>query len=153
MRYFRIFLTFLLLPAFAPASKAQMVQDPTSWTYEVKKKGINQYDLIFHLKLQPGWHIWSMNPGGDGFQYPPAFKINPAAGVKLLGKVTEKGKPVTTTMEGIDGKVTYYSGGVDFVQTVQASGGAKISGKHEYQVCNDQMCLPPKKKSFEFVIQ
>lgn len=153
MHYFRTFLALLSLLVLAPEARAQLVQDPTTWTYEVKKKGNNQYDLVFHLKLQHGWHIWSQKPGGDGYQLPPVFNIPATSGVKLIGKVAEKGKATTTTMEGIDGKVTYFSDQVDFIQTVQVNGKAKISGKHEYQVCNDQVCLPPKKKAFEFVIQ
>lgn len=137
----------------ASKAQAQLVKDPTTWTYEVKKKAGNQYDLIFHLKLDQGWHIWSLKPGGDGYQLPPKFSITPANGLKLIGKVTEKGKPVTTIMEGIDGKVTYFSNQVDFIQTVQVNGVVKVTGKHEYQVCNDNTCLPPKKKSFEFVIR
>ena len=44
-----------------------MIADPTTWTYEVKKMSANEYQLIFHVSLKEGWHIWSLKPGGDGY--------------------------------------------------------------------------------------
>jgi len=132
--------------------KAQ-VQDPATWTYEVKKKSATEYDLVFHLRLQAGFHIWALNPGGDGLQIVPSFTLDKNADLELVGKVHEKGKKTTTTMEGIDGKVNYFSGTVDYVQTVKVKKPLKVTGKHEYQVCNDVMCLPPRDKKFEFDVK
>jgi thiol:disulfide interchange protein DsbD len=132
---------------------AQMIKDPTTWTYEVKKKGGDKYDLIFHLKIQEKWHIWSLHPGGDGYEIAPSFTFNNNPKLKLDGEVTEKGTPVTTVMEGVDGKVTYFSGNVDYTQSVTLNGQGKIFGKLTYQVCNDVMCLPPKDKEFTFVVK
>jgi len=150
----RTALVMMALLLMVKPGRAQMVQDPTSWSYEVKKKSGNTYELIFHLKLQKDWHIWAMKPGGDGFQVAPSFKFDKVTGVQAKGAPVEKGKPVTTVMEGIDGKVTYFADGVDYVQTVVVTGkGVKITGKHEYQVCNDHLCLPPKNKKFVFEIK
>ena len=130
-----------------------MTPDPTSWSYEVKKKGVGQYDLVFHLKLEEKWHIWSLKPGGDGYEIPPSFKLDKITGIKTIGPVKETGKAITEKMEGVDGAVTFFSGQVDYVQTISAAGKTKITGSHEYQVCNDKMCLPPKTKKFEVEIK
>ncbi len=145
----------LLVPVLLVAYglKAQMTEDPTTWKYELKKKSGNEYQLIFHMDIKPGWHIWSLHPGGDGYEIAPSFKIDKNPNVKLKGTVTEKGKATTTSMDGIDGKVTYYSGKVDYIQEVVVTGKTKITGKHEYQVCNDRLCLPPKDKDFSFEIK
>ncbi|MBX2907016.1 MAG: hypothetical protein KF744_13310 [Taibaiella sp.] len=128
--------------------------DPTTWTYEVKKKGANEYQLIAHLSLKMGWHIWSLKPGGDGFQIVPAFVFDKNAAVELKGEMTEKGHATTTTMEGVDGKVTYLSGQVDYIQNVKVKGkGVKVTGKHTYQVCDDKSCLAPVDKDFVFEIK
>lgn len=134
-------------------AKGQMIEDPTNWKYEVKKKSATEYQLVFHLDLKQGWHIWSIKPGGDGYQIVPSFKLDNNAKAKVKGKATEKGKSTTTKMEGIEGKVTYLSGKIDYVQNVTVTGPCKITGKHEYQVCNDKMCLPPKEKEFSFDIK
>jgi Disulphide bond corrector protein DsbC len=152
MKILKYFLVLIAATVSMP-SFAQMIEDPTTWTYEVKKKTGNDYQLVFHLVLKSPWHIYSLKPGGDGYEIAPSFTFDKNTNLKLKGKLTEKGKPTTTAMDGIDGKVTYFSGTVDYVQDVTVTGKTKISGKHEYQVCNDKLCLPPKTKDFSFEIK
>jgi len=146
-----VFIVAVMFLAFA--GNAQITKDPTTWTIEAKKTGATSYDIVFHLGLKADWHIWSLKPGGDGFQLPPEFKLDKNAKVKLVGKVKEKGKIIKKTMEGVDGIVNYYSGNVDYVQSVTATGVPKITGSYRYQVCTDQMCLPPKTKKFEVTLK
>lgn len=129
-----------------------MIKDPTNWSYEVKKKNATEYELVFHLNLEGDWHIWSVKPGGDGMQIAPTFKFDKNATVQVKGMVKELGKAKTETIDGIDGAVTSLSGKVDYVQMINVKGKTKITGSHEYQVCNESVCLPPKTKKFEFVI-
>lgn len=132
--------------------KAQIIQDPTTWTFEVKKKTGNDYELIFHLKLKEEWHIWSFEPGGDGLQISPSFKFDKNPNIVLKGKPKEIGKKITETIDGVDGAVNMFKNKVDYVQLVTVKANGKITGKHEYQVCNESMCLPPKTKPFSFEI-
>lgn len=140
------------LVAFSGPASAQ-IKDPTTWTYEVKKNGADKYDLIFHLSLEEKWHVWAMKPGGDGSLIPLSFSFDKNPDVKLIGGVKESGKGVTTNNDILGGNVTYHIGKVDFTQTISAKGKAKITGKYEYQACNEELCLPPKEKKFEFVIK
>jgi len=142
---------------FAGTANAQVGQqdansDPTTWSYEVKKTGANDYELVFHVTLTDGWHIFSQTPG-DELLIPPSFTFTENKSIRLVGKPEERGTLKTERMEGIDNPINYYEGTADFVQKVQVKGDAIISGEHEYQVCNDRMCLPPKTKNFEFVIK
>ena len=146
----KYFLIVLGLFCFSVASFAQNTEDPASWQFEIKKKSAKEYQLIFHLELAKGWHIWSLHPGGDGYEIAPTFTFRKNPHVKLKGKIAEKGAPTTTKMEGIDGKVTYLSGKVDYTQEITVTGTTQIMGKFTYQVCNDRMCLPPKEKEFKF---
>lgn len=143
----------VMLFAAYTSAWGQMIEDPATWTYEAKKKSANEYELVFHLSLKEGWHIWSLHPGGDGYQVPPGFSFDRVSNVTLKGNVTEKGKATTTVMDGIEGKVTFFSKKVDYIQLVQVAGKAVIKGKNSYQVCNDRMCLPPKSKEFVFNIK
>ena len=147
----RLFIVFLTL-MFSGEAFSQMVADPTTWTYSVKKVSATEYKLVFHVTLTDGWHIFSQKPG-DEFLIPPSFTLGKSKNVTFVGKVQEIGKLKTERMEGIDNPINYYEGSVEFIQMVKVSGKGKISGEHEYQVCNDKMCLPPKTKSFEFVIK
>ncbi|MGN6567221.1 MAG: cytochrome c biogenesis protein CcdA, partial [Flavipsychrobacter sp.] len=152
MKAFRLALLFFCMFAL-PAAHAQITQDPTTWTFEAKKKSGNHYELTFHLKIKEGWHIYAMKPGGDGTLISPSFTFDKAAGLKLIGGIKEKGKLISETMEGIDGIVNMYKVKVDYVQDAEVTGTPKIAGKYEYQVCDDHMCLPPKTKPFAFNIE
>ena len=143
---------FLFLFIAGDAVNAQIIPDPTTWKYEVKKKNDSTYDLIFKLSLKEHWHIWSIKPGGDGMQIPPSFSFAKNSNVKLLGALKEKGKRVTGTMDGVDGPVSYFTDKVEYVQSALVKRNTTISGKHEYQVCDEEKCLPPKNVKFSFKI-
>src|SRR5688572_19257725 len=98
---------------FSGEAFSQMVADPTTWTYSVKKVSATEYKLVFHVFLTDGWHIFSQKPG-DEFLIPPSFTLSKNKNVKLLGKVEEIGKLKTEKMEGIDNPINYYEGSVAF---------------------------------------
>ena len=147
-----LFLLSFLLSGNLFTVSAQIIQDPTTWTIEAKKKAANRYDLVFHVKLKEGWHIWSLNPGGDGMQVPPTIDVDKNSKVSIVGKPKEKGSLITETMDGVDGAVHMYKHNVDFVQTVAVKGGVTITGNYGYMVCDEHICLPPKTKSFSIQI-
>lgn len=147
---FRLLLAFLLLGSIAV--QAQGFKNPAKWTYEVKKKGEGKYDLVFHLKLDEHWHIWSLNPGGDGLELPPVFSFKKNANYKLLGKIKEQGKMISGEREGVDGIVNEFHDKVDYIQSIEAKSNQKITGTHEYQICDESICLPPKTLDFSFEI-
>jgi thiol:disulfide interchange protein DsbD len=146
-------LTFFAVILFTGRASAQIVQDPTSWSFEVKKKDAKHFSLIFHTTIKPTWHLYALQPGGDGSLIPISFKFSPANGVKRSGDIKSLTRPVTQAMEGIDGRVNLYSGKADFIQEVVGTSGRVITGIIEYQACNDMMCLPPKKKTFSFTLR
>ncbi len=150
-QFFRSFVLFALV-LFSGNARAQIIQDPTTWKYEVQRKNDSTFDLVFSLKLKEHWHIWSLNPGGDGLEIPPEFKFDKDPAYRLVGKVKESGKKVTGEMDGVDGVVSYFLDHVRYVETIVAHGNVKVTGVHSYQVCDESMCLPPKKKNFSFEI-
>ncbi len=155
MKLLKIPALILLMFALAHESFAQKLTDPTTWTYTAKRKFGNHFELFFKVKLSGGWHIYALDPGGDESLIPPTFTFEPDPKVKLAGKMKEVGKPVTELTEGIDKAINYFKGEATFVQEVEVPWGmsVKIKGKHEYQVCNDKMCLPPKSKVFSFTVK
>lgn len=152
-QHFRKFFLLVITVFIGLQLNAQKIADPTTWSYELKKKSDKVYDLVFKLKLKEHWHIWSLNPGGDGLQLPPEFKFDKNNGVKLLGGVKEAGKTITEEMDGVDGKVSYFLNKVTYTQTVEVSNNTTIKGKHTYQVCDESQCLAPKTKNFSFEIK
>lgn len=147
---------FLLLSVFITGNiYAQIEQDPTTWTFDVKKKSGNEYDLVFKVHLKKEWHLYSLNPGGDGSLIAPSFEFDKNSAVRLMGKVKEKGKNkmITEEIDGIDGAVHYYEDEITYTQSVSVNKNTKITGTYGYQTCNHEKCLNPTTKPFSFDIK
>ena len=81
------------------------------------------------------------------------FSKNPL--VVSEGKVVELGKLEKSYDQNFKTNVLSYANKVSFVQAIKLKVPVKtrINGTVEYMVCNDEMCLPPTKKSFFINIQ
>jgi hypothetical protein len=71
MKLMKLFLALMLLSSIG--ANAQIIADPTTWSFEAKKIKDNDYELSIQCKLKPEWHLWSIDPGGDGMLVPPTF--------------------------------------------------------------------------------
>lgn len=131
---------------------AQGMKDPTNWTFDARQTAEGEYEINISLRLEPGWHIWSMRPEGDGMQIPPNFEIAKQASVSVMGPFVEQGDRTIEKMEGIEKPVAFFSGVVRYNTHIRAKAGTTIKGTYEYQVCNDNMCLPPTKKEFSLLL-
>lgn len=141
----------LLNLLFIFGAQAQMIEDPTEWKFEARKIEGNKYDIVFHCDVKNGWHIYSLDPGGDGSFLPPSFTFKDNPDVKLVGEVREEGEIIHETIEDI-GTVHYYKN-VDYIQTVElANENITITGEYSYMTCNDETCLPPKTVDFSIKV-
>ncbi len=145
-----LFFSYLFITSI---SFAQDDLDKSKWTFEAKKKAGKEYELIIHLKLEKGWHVYAMDPGGDGTLIPVDIKFEPASNVKLKGKIAEHGKLVKENVEAFGGIVNYYMNTVDYVQLAEVTGPATIKGTYTYQICTDKTCLPPTTKPFSITVK
>src|SRR5689334_19050057 len=82
----------------------------------------------------------------DPVAQPTSFNFNKNPLVELDGKVKEVGKLEKYKDETLGVSAHQYSNKVVFVQRVKLKGKAKtnVTGKLEYQTCNNERCLPPK---------
>lgn len=142
------FLLFLLCSGFFAFAQNT---NYAVWTAKVQPAG-SGYDVVFHVDLRPGWHVYALDAGGDGTLIPASFTFTPGK-FKLEGTMEEKGKLLVEQFEGVDGKVRYYENQVDFIQHVAGAKGTAIEGTYQYQLCNESMCLPPKTETFRLSLQ
>jgi thiol:disulfide interchange protein DsbD len=105
--------------------------------------------------MQPGWHLYSQNQPADAVAQPTSFNFTGNPLVVLDGKVKEVGKLQKFRDEKLDVSANQYSGKVDFVQLVKVRGAAKtnVTGKLEFQTCDDKKCLPPKTVPFSIALK
>src|SRR5690606_18693923 len=132
------------------ALKAQMIEDPTVWSFEAKQIKGDEYEIQFQVKVKNDYHIYSLDPGGDGSFLPPSFEIEANPIYEPNGEMSERGKKISETIEDI-GTVYYYKE-VVFVQPARISGTGVLKGQYTYMVCNDVGCLPPKTRDFSIPI-
>lgn len=147
-------LLLALLAVFSTFASAQ-VPSPVSWTFSSKKLSDNVYEVHLTATLLSGWHLYSQNQPKDAIAMPTTFNFSKNPLLQFDGKVKEVGKLEKYRDEKLDVSANQYSQKVDFVQRVKLKGKAKtnVSGKLEYQTCDDKKCLPPKTISFSVALK
>jgi thiol:disulfide interchange protein DsbD len=149
----RLLLLLPLLFLTLPASFAQEVKDVLSWKYDAKKTGDSTFDVTITANIKEGWHIYTATPGGDGSQIPTKIKFNKNPNIRLVGKTTNDGKPVNEEIKELDFTIQYYKGKVTYTQQIVASANTALTGNIDFQICDDQKCLPSKPEKFTIKIE
>ena len=123
------------------------VREPASWTYEASKKEIqigNEIELIFKVKLEDTWHLYSADLDPDIGPMPTVFEYKKDPSFELVGDVIQKG--IHREYDSLwEAYITYFSDKAEFRQKVKIlSNKINISGTYEYQVCTtvDGLCIP-----------
>ena len=121
---------------------AQMV-DAVQGTSELKKiKNGQEAELLFHMRIAPGWHVYS--PRVKGGPIPATFNVNKLEGVEKVGGLTFRGKEVKKYDTQFEEDMLFFENQVTFVQKIRFKGGPyNIDCYLEYGACNDEMCIPP----------
>jgi hypothetical protein len=124
--------------------------NPVSWTFTSKKISENVYEVQMVANIQNGWHLYSQSQPKDAIAIPTSFSFNKNPLVELDGKVKETGKLEKFTDNELGVSANQYSKLVVFSQRVKLKGKAKtaVTGKVEFQTCDDKKCLPPKTINF-----
>lgn len=140
-------LVFLLFSFIG--SNAQQLH--AHWEITSKKISDCEYDVIFKVKIDKPWHMYSMKPV-DG-PNPTEIKFTKNADFELVGK-TKESKPINEMDKVFEVMVNYFDGEATFTQRIKPlkEGKITISGKYEYQVCTDVMCEFPPAEKFSVVI-
>lgn len=140
----------LLISSFSFAQQLS----PVSWTFNSKKINDNTYEVQLVATIQQGWHLYSQNQPADAIAQPTSFNFNKNPLLIFEGSVKEVGKLEKYRDAKLDVSANQYSQKVVFVQKVKLKGKAKtnVSGKLEYQTCDDKKCLPPKTIPFSVAL-
>ena len=147
-------LVFALVAFFSLAAASAQTLNPVSWTFSSKKLNEKEYELQLVATIQQGWHLYSQVQPEDAIAQPTSFNFNKNPLLNLDGKVKEVGKLEKYKDKTLDVSANQYSNKVVFVQKVSRKGKAKtnVTGKLEFQTCNDEKCLPPKTVNFSIAL-
>jgi hypothetical protein len=154
-------LLFILFSVFTGTiAKAQLggLSGPVGhaqWKFSTKKINECEYDLIFTVTLDKGWHTFSVLKikGADLEVFPTQIILKPTGDYSLVGNLTET-KPTSEYDATIKKTVLLHYDKAVFTQRIKLNSGTKvkISGKYEYQVCKES-CESPPYETFDFDLQ
>jgi hypothetical protein len=123
-----------------------------NWTFTVSKVE-NKYTIEAVANLESGWHIFSSAPGGDGSLTPTQIEVEQIANLKIPVETKESGNAIEKDMDGI-GVVKYYEHRASFkIVFVAPADLSTFTGKIDFQICNDVMCMAPTTKSFTVTLK
>ena len=138
-------LLFLLFSAgFVMAQEKQ----PVTWTFSTQQDANGKITVFARALIDNGWHIFSPEPGGDGLLIPTQLTLSQAEKLKEITPVRVEGKTISKEMEGV-GKVNFYEHQAVLMISFSPNGQHQVKGTVSYQMCNDQICLPPTEQPFE----
>lgn len=140
----------ILLFALLIANGVYAQPNPVKWTFSAKKIADKQFEVEMKAVILPGWHLYSQQQPEDAIAIPTEFVLNQNPLLSLKGKIREVGKMERYKDATLGVSANQYAGQVSFVQTVELKAKVKtaLSGTVEYQTCDDEKCLPPKKVPF-----
>jgi DsbC/DsbD-like thiol-disulfide interchange protein len=135
---------------------AQLVvaQQPITWQFQAVKTGELQYDVVLKATIQPGWHLYSQQQPDDAIAIPTSIQFNANPLLVREKGIREDGKLEKFKDKSLGVTSFQFSNQVSFIQSVKLKAKVKtaITGEVEYQVCDDEKCLPPKKQSFTIAL-
>lgn len=139
---------FSLILLFVSFLAGAQVLDPIKWQFWSEKESDGQsYTLYAKASINPGWHVFSLNPGGDGLLIPTGLTVENREQYRDVGALMVEGKEIRKEMEGV-GMVSYYENEVVFKLSLIPYKPCIASGFISFQLCNDRMCLPPAEAAF-----
>ena len=135
-------LTFFLLILITAALNAQ-VEKTTHWTFSTKKLSDDEVMLIFKVKIDEGWHLYSpYNPPGGSL--PLVISYNDTTKFKKIGDIIEEPKH-EVVYDDIFGKDEYFfEKEATFKQKIKVLSNSdfKITGTLDGQTClTDGRCI------------
>ena len=118
-------------------------ENPVKWSCSVNYLDGDQAELVMKAEVGGGYHLYSqfMEAGGP---MPTMFNYPQSADFKLKGKTVESPKPIEEIDETFGTKVSFFAKNAEFRQkiTIQSEKDFKIAATVDYQVCNDETCIP-----------
>lgn len=144
----------LLLVAMAVVTFTASAQDVVKWKSSSKELGEGRYSLELRAEIAKGWHVYDLGPYELGGPVATEIKLEPAAGVEVVGDLKAEGELVRIYDDIYEMEIGYYENEVTFAQEVAVSGDeVTVKMTVDYMACNEGTCLPPTDEEFTFTLK
>lgn len=147
----RRFIRFLFSLFFvACTALSGQVLQPVKWTQNVKKNSDGTHNLIFKAEIEKDWHLYSTRHKRGGIGIPTAFDFQKSTDYQLVGTIKEEGNLHDEFSAAFQEQQVYFSDKAIFTQNIKVNQPTKLEVEVMFQVCDDERCLPPDYKTFQF---
>jgi len=141
-------LIFVFFICFSSLHLMSQTPDPATWSFSVEKKNASEADLVFKVKFEKGWHMYSQFTS-DGGPLPALFTIDSSDCFERIEGVTEP-VPVSEFDSLFGVTVKYFIEEATFHQKIKLNKSAcKLKGKIEYQACKEACIFYSKEFAFD----
>lgn len=142
-------LLFFVIAVCAIKVSAQDEPNPAKWSLKVENQGKklvkdDNFIALLSVEIEKGWHLYALEKI-DGGPIPTRIVLTENQPFEL-GKI--EFPPPVETDDTVFGVVTkFYENSAKFklpLRVLRNLETNKLQIKIRYQICNDEMCLPPK---------
>jgi len=130
------------------------VENPVKWEFTTDKVSGQEAELVFTASIDYPWHLYSAHlPAGGPIATKPWYDESDA--YILVDGIVEFPKAKIKYDAGFQMDVGTLSGTAELRQKVKFKNGGSqtVSGEIEFQVCDDEVCLPPMTVPFAFEVK
>lgn len=148
----RVLTFWVLLFWFSFGFSQDGIENPVSWSFDLKDLGEDKYTLIFKADIETGWTVYSQYID-EGGPVPTTIWYENEDIIEKVGDAKEDGH-VKTGMDPIfEMEVTKFLADQPFTisQEIKVKdSSSKLKGYLTFMTCDDERCLPPTDVEFSF---
>lgn len=148
MKRLLFLLSLLVVMGITKLFAQRDVKDVIRWETAVQRTGQGIFNVTLSATIIDGWHIFTAIPGGDGMFIPTSVSFSKNKRIRFIGKTIIQGKVQTKEIKDLDYSINYYERRVSFSRRLAASANTTLEVSVEYQVCNDEKCMPAVTERF-----
>ena len=154
LRKMRIRLVTVLaaLLVFAFSAYTQILE-PVKWEFKSEKISNDELHLVFSVSIDDNWYLYGQEIP-EGGPIPTTFHLDENEHFTLTGKVEDLTEPEIKFDPFFDMELPLFSNNAQFRQKIKVLTEKEftVTGFVEYMSCDDERCLPPQEKEFEFIV-
>lgn len=131
-------------------AKSEPTPNPVRWSLRIAPKTVavgDQFTAHLTAQIAKGWHLYSLEEVPNGPR-PTLITLASQQLFEMNGEIVYP-TPITKYDENFGVDTHFYESSVSFALPIKIAASAKrettnLIVQTRYQVCNEEMCLPPK---------
>ncbi len=124
---------------------------PVTWSFEHKRIGEREFEIIAHAKTEGKWHIYSAYLPADDGPIATEFNLLKEEGVKEVSDIIEVGDVVTEFDENFQLDLSYFKKNGTVIRRVKIDRDQlTLPAEVYFMTCDDKRCLTPEGIEHEF---